>query len=186
MTPSDGLNIEAVISQFRASEQTLEEVRERLKNILLAEESANRASNNINEAVTTLNSVTLALEQAATELHEARGITLAALEAAKKFLDGTDLSVLRKELEAVGSDTKASINMLKAEIENLNDRVPTAELMRKELEAVGSDTKASINMLKAEIENLNDRVPTAELMRKELEALKLKLPDRVRRKYGIV
>ena len=36
MTPSDGLNIEAVISQFRASEQTLEEVRERLKNILLA------------------------------------------------------------------------------------------------------------------------------------------------------
>ena len=58
--------------------------------------------------------------------------------------------------------------------------------MRKELEAVGSDTKASINTLKAEIENLNDRVPTAELMRKELEALKLKLPDRVRRKYGIV
>ena len=59
-------------------------------------------------------------------------------------------------------------------------------MLRKELEAVGSDTKASINTLKAEIENLNDRVPTVELMRKELEALKLKLPDRVRRKYGIV
>jgi kynureninase len=84
------------------------------------------------QASQALTSAAKALDAVVTEVQEVRATTIAALDAAREFLAGTDLSSLRQDVAA-----------------------------------------------------LAEAMPKAEDARAELEALKLRIPERMRKKFGI-
>jgi chromosome segregation ATPase len=132
VTSNDGLDVQAVVDRFDESEQALQDVRQRLRGLVSAEESAGQAAASMQQASQALTSAAKALEAAVTEVQEVRTTTIAALDAAREFLAGTDLSSLRQEVAA-----------------------------------------------------LAEAMPKAEDARAELEALKLRIPERMRKKFGI-
>jgi chromosome segregation ATPase len=132
----ESLDVQAVVDQFRESEQTLDEIRERLRSIVLAEEGADHAAESIEAASTRLAATATALEDHLAQVKSASEATVDALEAAQRFLAGTDLTALRSEVSSSAEQTREGFASLQAQITELSARIPQVDQLRAELEAL--------------------------------------------------
>ncbi len=136
MTMGEGLDVRAVVDRFRESETTLGEIRERLRALVLAEEGAEHAAMSIEGAAQRLSVTAASLDGLVTEMQVAGSRVVDALEAAERFLEGTDFNALRSEVAAATAETKAGMSQIAAQVWALSESIPNVEQARTELEAV--------------------------------------------------
>lgn len=129
-----GLSIPDVVAQFRASEEMLDQVRERLKALVLAEEGADRAASSIESAATTLRDTAIALDHIVDEIKDVRDTTLTALGAARRFLDGTDVDGLRRDFNTFTAEVREGLAATRAELGVLAANQPKVEALQDELD----------------------------------------------------
>lgn len=142
MSRTDGLDIAAVIKQFDESEELLSGLRDRLRSIVDAEETADRASSAVSEAATALAGFTQMLNGMAAELAEARSATVSALEAARRFLEGVDLESIRRSITDLGKEVGAQGASLRQDVADLAAAVPKIEEQQKLLDAARAELAA--------------------------------------------
>ncbi|WP_373071067.1 hypothetical protein [Gemmatimonas sp.] len=167
----ESLDVQAVVDQFRESEQMLGELRERIRSIVLAEEGADRAADSIETASTRLAAAAAAIEDHLAQMDLARQATVEALEAAQRFLAGTDLNSLRTEVTSSSDQSREGFNSLQAQI--------------TELSSSSEQSREGVDSLQAQITELSSRIPQVEQLRAEMETLKQQIPARTRKKMGI-
>ena len=136
MSTDGTLDVEAVVAQFRDSEQQLAELRERLRAIVLAEEGAEHAAGSIDAASEQFSAAAKTLADCVEQIETARTATVDALKAAQTFLAGTDLTALRDSIAADNTATQAALTEIKDQIAALSARVPEVDGLRSELEAL--------------------------------------------------
>ncbi len=132
----DSLDVQAVMDQFRDSEQALSEVQARLRSIVLAEEGAGHATEGIEAASTRLAATAAALEEHLAQVKFASQVTVDALEAVQRFLAGTDLTALRTEVTSSAEQSREGFGSLQAQITELSAGIPQLEQLRAELDTL--------------------------------------------------
>lgn len=135
---TDGLDVGAVIDRFDASERTLSELRDRLRAIVLAEEGATTATEQLGQTSEALRSFASDLHRMTNELVEARTATIAALDAAREFLGSTDLGALRAEVTASAEENRSAVATLRSDMRALAEALPTVTSLRAENEKLKS------------------------------------------------
>jgi multidrug resistance efflux pump len=133
---TDGLDVQAVVDQFRSSTETLDVLHGRLRSIIQAEEGADHAAAAISQASATLAATAASLDSIVIELRNAQTLTNDALVSAQQFLSATDLGALRAELASLTAQVHADMTHLGEAVAELSRRVPTVEQVRAELEAL--------------------------------------------------
>ena len=186
MSADGGLDVKAVVDQFKASEQILAELREKLRGLVLAEESADRAVSSIESASESLSTSARALDAAAGEMQQARDTTVEALEGAKQFLDGTDFAGMREEIDKLAVEMRASVSesneVLEAFTSEMRSSVAATHGLFQELR---DEVRDAVTGMQSEISGLVENLPKVEEARSELESLKAQIPTRTRKKLGI-
>jgi hypothetical protein len=98
---SDGPTPETVKRRFAESAETLEAIRERLKALVLAEESADRSAEALEESASSVSNLATATEELVTELASSQTLLQQALEQARDLVQSTDLMEIRRSVEAL-------------------------------------------------------------------------------------
>lgn len=132
----DSLNVQAVVDQFRESEEALSDLRERLRSIVLAEEGAEHAAESIEAASTRLATTASVLEEQLAEMEASRKATIDALKAAQRFLSGTDFTALRAEITSSTELVREGLASIQSQIAELSTRIPQVEELRAEMEGL--------------------------------------------------
>lgn len=133
---TDALDLKTVVEQFRSSEDTLQELRERLRALVLAEESAEGALSTIENGANALSSSTRALEAMVVELQASRRATVDALDAARSVLSGNDLNQVREDVQALTTLVQEGFASTRAELQRLAESTRTIGELEGELERV--------------------------------------------------
>jgi hypothetical protein len=107
MTDQTSLTVQAVVDRFNSSERTLQELGEKLRALTLAEETAADGAKTIREAASALTQVAGDLRSLASRAAVAQTEVRRAVEAAKGFLEGTDVSALHRTLDGLTESTGA-------------------------------------------------------------------------------
>jgi len=184
----------AVVEQFRASEELLEQARERLRSIALSGEGAADAQRSLSEGASAVQRAVESLEAVVGSLDGARQATVDALAAAQRFLDGTDLSALRTAVEgqreALQSTVSAPLGDLRKSVdaqETALAKTVNASLaeLRKELAERDRSAGERIAGLQAAVDALAERTQTVEAANAKYEKLLAQIPERVRKKMRI-
>lgn len=176
MSSDASLDVPAVVAQFREAEERLAELRERLRAIVLAEEGAERAATSIQEASNHLVETARALTVQTEAIDRARSVTLDALDAARTFMEGTDLSAMRAEAAESAATTQA---LIRDEFAALRTAVFEQQM------AIQNATDERLGRIETALAALSSRLPEIESLRAENETLKASVPPRVRKRLGL-
>ena len=171
MSTSDSLSLTAVIDRFTDSERALEQIRQSLQALQLAEDTHGRAASALETVADRTGEFTATVQRHVDELNATAELLRSALTTAREFLEGTDLRALQEELARVG-DSVAGISQRLDTTEQADaqrwttfeTRLQQAEELRREAEEARKDAEAA---------------------KAELEALKQAIPVRTKRKMGL-
>lgn len=154
---SVSLELRSVVQRFNDSSEVLEQLRERLRLLALADETQSASAKSIGEASEQLREFAGEVEKETSALASAVAETKAAMEIAREFLQGTDLKAIREEV--------GRLTMGQTALQTGNTRV--VELLELELAAMRTEL---------------GQVTQA---RQQLEANIAAVPDKTRRKLGL-
>lgn len=193
---SDSLELAAVRKRFAESADLLDQLRERIRSLALAEETVNDASTSIDEAAAVLKALTAGLSEISDALRDAVAKTEHAMGAAGDFLAGTDLG----QLQATLADIAAKADLRGTTTVEQLQRIATGqEALEAKLQTVWSDLAERLRQLgerAAAVDAAEERARAAETRWGEAEAraaaaeaalhtLKAALPERTAKKLGL-
>ena len=173
------IEITSVITQFRESESLLEEVRERLKAIALSEEGAAGTRGSLESAAGSLGESVASLRAVVEEIAAVRRASVAALEAAQKFLEGTDLSALRTSVESLPKKLETAIGdrMQQMDVKNAANQKSMMDETRRLSERIDELAKTATS-----VKEEQEKYAT---LLQNYNTLYSRIPQRTKTKMGI-
>jgi pyridoxal biosynthesis lyase PdxS len=173
------IEITSVITQFRESESLLEAVREKLMSIALSEEGAAGARGSLESAAGSLSESVASLRAVVEEIAAVRKASVSALEAAQKFLEGTDLSALRTSVESLPKKLETAIGdrMQQMDEKNASHQKNMIDETRKLSERIDDLAKTAASVKE-------EQGKYAELLQ-NYNTMYSRIPPRTRKKMGI-
>lgn len=171
MSTHDSLTLTAVIDRFTDSERALEQIRQSLQALQLAEDTHGRAASALETVADRTGEFTATVERHLGELHTTHELLRAALTTAREFLESTDLRSLQQGLVQVGDSVTGISQRLDAAEQASAQRWTTFETRLQQAEE-----------LRREADQARKE---AEEARIKLEALKQAIPGRTKRKMGL-
>ena len=165
MADQQSLTVQAVLDRFNESEATLTQLTEKLRNLALAEETANDAAATIRSVATAIDRVAGELRDLVEQAAAAQSDIRAAVEAARQFLAATDLAELNRTVQEL------------------------ADSSAKHAEAVLDHQQTTRDTITARLDNVEQqleqsRANEAEL-RDQLDRVRSNLPPRKLRQFGL-
>jgi hypothetical protein len=139
--PTGALSLDDVSRRFADSERALGAARERLEHLATAEENATASASSLRQASEAVREFAQDASALIGELEQAQRQTREVLEAAARFLDGTELRELK---ETVGQLTKTVVERL-TEIERRVGDVEAAEARARQAEGIVATIKSKLS-----------------------------------------
>jgi chromosome segregation ATPase len=106
MSEHESLGLRAVTERFEESTGLMDQLRDRLSALTLAEETQGRAAQALDGSATQLGALVGEIRGVVEGLAAAQASTQAALDVARTTLESTDLQVLRDEISAVHAELR--------------------------------------------------------------------------------
>lgn len=169
----DNLDLPMVVERFEQSTTALDEVREKLKAIIVAEEGAGAAATAISDAAARLSGLTASVEATLPSLTGATEATVSALSLADGFFE---------RVEELRTSTAASIDAVAVAIDSIasdvGDLVTVVGTLATDVRAVAAD----VRVLSARVEQVAARIPEAQAVEERWQERWAQLPERARKK----
>jgi hypothetical protein len=131
-----GLALEDVARRFAESEETLSRTRERLQGLIQAEETTTASAVALREAAAAVGSFVQRADSLLGELEGAQRQVREALEAATRFLDGSELREMKQAVEELSQAVVQRLTALEQKVADTEAANARARAAEAELERV--------------------------------------------------
>lgn len=180
MTDDRSLALPTVQRVFADSERALTDLQERLRSIMLAEETATSSAASLAEVARSVGAMAAGMHESLGALDRVQAQLAASCEAADRFLAATDLGAVTTTM----SQLTERIALLE---QRLDGRMATVEATvsdRAQAEQLAAQQIAQLQQTAgANAAQMTELRHRAEVAENRLTQMNLKLPDKVRRRY---
>lgn len=167
MTDTESLRLRSVTERFAESTEVLDQLRERLQGLVLAEDTQGMAARALDNSAERLTSLAGDVQAVVGELASAQVTVQEALQAARAALQNADVNRLIEQMEGMRSD-----------IAGFNDVASKAQ-------ADAAALRAEVALLREELTAAKTEAAEAQRKLADIEAKLAHVPARARRKAGL-
>ena len=183
MADDTTIELQTVVQRFRESGDALESLKARLQTLATAESVQTKAAKSIETASSELRAFVKEIEVAVSALATTCQQAQVAMDAARVFLEGTDLLAVKSGLDSIGQ----SVDDLKSEL--AGGIATELALVRQQSESSNVSLLHAIESFSTrfehELADAHARASTATAAREALEARIAAVPEKSRRKLGL-
>lgn len=133
-----GLALEDVARRFAESEETLSRARERLQGLIQAEETTATSAASLREAATAVGTFVQRADSLLGELEGAQRQAREALEAATRFLNGSELREMKNAVEELSQTVVQRLAMMEQKVADTEAANARARAAEAELERIAA------------------------------------------------
>lgn len=177
MSPSDSLSLPIVIERFGQAQSALDELRERLRNLALAEEEAADRTQSLQAASLELNALVQQITLMTSALAETLASIQAAVELAHTFLDAMPTKQLLDRLDEIEEVTTGRLTSVSTSID---ERLAALDAVEARIAELATTTDSRMQELvgriddgeaaRAEASDAREAAQTAEEIAKQARA----------------